>query len=297
MPIEKKPTHPLPPRYRPADGTAYQVKTGDSLQTVARGYGISEEDLENYNFKTVNPAEINWYLRRNVGCVQATHDQKNWMFTSAARPGIIYLPPKQWHRPSFPSSTPGVLSVLPHPVEQKKRSGIWFGLGGQEGGTLAIVGKDTVEACLYSLESYNNRFWMNIDGWRLGLGLGASIGAAIVVATGVDHPKELQDFPSGGFDFQLSMAGKWGDLAKAAKGLNAVRKIATGAKIIDKTISLAEWEKLRDLIWNGYKAMDIDARKLGVNVLAIPGAGVGLEISGYYGFGYVNVHSMTLTNL
>jgi hypothetical protein len=298
MPIEKRPKHPLAPNYVPAGGIAYQVKTNDDLQSVARAHGISGDDLVIYNFKTVSPAEINWYLRNKVGCIRATHDRKNWMFTSDARPGIIYLPPKAgWNRPSFPSQTPGQLSSLPKPVQPQKRTGIWFGLGGQEGGTLAIVGKDTVEACLYSFDSYRNRFWMNIDGWRLGLGLGASIGVAIVVATGVDHPKELQDFPAGGFDFQAALGGKWGDLAKAAKGLNAVRKIASGAKIIDKTISIAEWEKMRDLIWNSYKATDIDRHKLGLNVLAIPGAGVGLEVSAYYGFGYVNVHSITLTDL
>lgn len=298
MPIEKHPQYPLPPNYVPLNSVPYRVKTNDDLRSVARANGISYDDLVILNFKTVNPAEINWYLRRNVGCVQATHDRKNWMFTSDAQPGIIYLPPKNgWKRPSFPSQTPGVLSTLPKPTPAKKRSGIWFGLGGQEGGTLAIVGKDTVEACLYSLESYQNRFWMNIDGWRLGLGLGASIGVAIVVATGVDHPRELNDFPAGGFDFQANLAGKWGDIAKAAKGLNAVRKIASGAKIIDKTISIAEWEKMRDLIWNIHKAADIDTGKLGVNVMGIPGAGVGLEISAYYGFGSVYVHDMTLRDL
>jgi hypothetical protein len=40
-----------------------------------------------------------------------------------------------------------------------------------------------------------------------------------------------------------------------------------------------------------------ERQKLCVNVLAIPGAGVGLEVSAYYGFGFVNVHSITLTDL
>jgi len=298
MPIERRPNYPLPPNYVPPGGVPYRVKTDDDLQSVARSNGITTEDLVIYNFKTLNPPEINWYLRRHVGCIRATHDRKNWMFTSDARPGIIYLPPKQgWKRPSFPSSTPGELSTLPKPVQPKKRSGLWFGLAGQEGGTLVVVGKDTVEACLYSLESYNHRFWLNIDGWRFGLGLGASVGLAVVVVTGVQHPNELRDFPVGGWDFQANLAGKWGDVAKAAKGLNAVRKIASGAKFVDKAISVAEWEKLRDTIWNLYKASKIDTDKTDVNVMGIPGAGIGLEISGYYGFGSVFVHDVTLTNL
>jgi hypothetical protein len=233
-----------------------------------------------------------------VGCVQATHDRKNWIFTSDARPGTIYLPPKQgWKRPSFPSSTAGILSALPKPVETKKHSGLWLGFAGQEGGMLPLVGKDTVEAYLYSADNYNDRFWLNIDGWRFGLGLGASIGLAFAVATGVDHPRELNDFAVGGLDFQASMAGKWGDLGKAAKELNAVRKIASAAKFIDKTISFGEWEKMRDLIWSLCKTAGIDTKKLGLNVMAVPGAGTGLEISGYYGFGTVSVQSVTLQDL
>ncbi len=284
MPIEKRPANPLPRDYVPQGGKPYRVKTKDDLGSVARAHGLTEDQIVTFNFGTRDPSEINWYLQRNVGCVRSTHDGKNWMFTSEANPGIIYLPPK-WHRPTFPAK-PAAAS--------RKRSGIWFGLGVQEGGTLGIAGKDTVEACLYSLESYQDRFWMNIDGWRLGLGLGASIGAALVVATGVDAPSELQGFIAGGdVDFQLSLAGKWGDVAKAAKGLNLVRKVATAGKLVDKTLSLVEWEKTRDLIWNLYKATDIDSKKKAVNVLSIPGAGVGLEVSIYKSFGEVRVHDVT----
>jgi hypothetical protein len=248
-----------------------------------------------YNFGTVNFAEINWYLRHHVGCTKTTHDRNNWVFTDEARPGVIYLPPpKNWKRPSFPSNTPGLLSRLPKIGVSKKRSGIWFGLGAQEGGTFFAVGKETVEACLYSAESYQDRLWLNVDSWRLGPGLGASVGAVIVVATGVDSPNDLNGFPMSGTDFQASLGGRWGDIAKLAKGLNSVRKIASGAKFIDKVLSAAEWEKLRDLIWNGYKATAIDSHKLGLNVMGIPGVGVGLELGVYYGFGSVIVQDYTL---
>jgi hypothetical protein len=73
--------------------------------------------------------------------------------------------------------------------------------------------------------------------------------------------------------------------------------VASGAKLVDKTISVLEWEKLRDFIWNAYKATDIDRQKTGVNVLAIPGAGYGLEASAYYGYGTVLVHDITLQDM
>jgi hypothetical protein len=48
--------------------------------------------LIEFNFKTQNPEEINWYLRRNVGCKKQTRDGKNWMFSTNAAPGVIYRP-------------------------------------------------------------------------------------------------------------------------------------------------------------------------------------------------------------
>jgi hypothetical protein len=45
-----------------------------------------------HNFRTDNPDEVNWYLRNYVGCNVATDDLNNWMFSSSARPGIIYVP-------------------------------------------------------------------------------------------------------------------------------------------------------------------------------------------------------------
>jgi hypothetical protein len=290
MPLEKRPLKPLGRDRVPPGGTPYKVKTDDDLGTVARAHGVTEELLVDFNFGTRDPSEINWYLRVSVGCRLPTRDGKNWMFTSAARPGIIYIPPK-WHRPSFP---PKPVEVSPaRPANHK--SGLWFGVGAVEGGTLGIAGKETVEACVYSWDKYTHHFWLNVDAWRLGIGVGASVGIVLVVATGVETPHDLEGFVVvGDTDFQLALAGKWGDVAKAAKGLNVVRKVAKLGKFIDKTISYAEWEKLRDFVWNLYKAMDIDAKKTALNVFGIPGAGVGLEASVYKSVGSVFVHGVSI---
>jgi hypothetical protein len=53
---------------------------------------MNVDDLIRFNFKTNNPDEVNWYLRRNVGCNVPTPDGFNWTFSSSASPGIIYLP-------------------------------------------------------------------------------------------------------------------------------------------------------------------------------------------------------------
>jgi len=292
MPLEKRPAVPLPPGYVPAGGTPYRVKTNDDWYSVAAAHGISAQDLIYFNFSTHDPKEVNYYLRANVGCVLPTHDHLNWRFSNEASPGIIYVPPKAgWHRPSFPPAP-----QQPGPAPKPAPSGVWFGIGVQGGGHLAVGGKDTVEAWMFSLESYKNRFLMNIDGYRIGPGLGGSIGIAIVVGTGGPSPGKFNGVQVSGFDFQANLGGRWGDLAKGAKGLNAVRRFASAGKIIDKTISFAEWEKTRDLVWNAIKVGQIDSKsgKPEMNVIAIPGAGTGAEISAYYGWGNVLVHSVTL---
>ena len=91
-PIEKAPSNPIDVSYVPAGGMSHTVKTGEDLRSIAKASKISEAELTKFNFKTTNPAEINWYLRRNVGCTQTTRDGKNWIFTTGIKPGLIYIP-------------------------------------------------------------------------------------------------------------------------------------------------------------------------------------------------------------
>jgi hypothetical protein len=92
MPIEKAPRIPLAINYIPTGSRPYRVKANDDLHSIAKANGISEAQLLKFNFNTTDAAEVNWYLRRTVGCKKATADGKNWMFTSDATPGIIYIP-------------------------------------------------------------------------------------------------------------------------------------------------------------------------------------------------------------
>lgn len=295
MPIEKRPINPKAKTLVPAGGTPYKVKTNETWGSIAVDHNLTAKDLIMFNFGTLDTAEINWYLRNNVGCMAPTRDGRNWMFTDNASPGIIYIPTKTWFRPSFPPEP-----IAPEPEAPPVRSGIWFGIGGQTGGHLFVAGKDTVEACVYSLESYTDRFWINIDGYRLGPGLGASIGAVLVVVSHCGKPSDIQGYTVSGPDFQANVVGKWGDLAKSVKTLNSVQKYAKLGSAVDKTMSVLEYNKVREAINLAYKggtaAYNVNkaAQKPEVDVVGIPFAGVGLEVSAFYGTGKVFVHGVTL---
>ena len=92
MPIEFPPKNPLPQKYVPPGGKPYRVTDTDDWASVARKFNVDVGALIEFNFNTRAAPEVNWYLRRNVGCSRPTRDGLNWMF-AGANPGIVYIPP------------------------------------------------------------------------------------------------------------------------------------------------------------------------------------------------------------
>jgi hypothetical protein len=86
---EKCPAQPLS---FPRPGKEHKVADNETLESVARHYGVSYMNLVQHNFGTTDAAEINWYLREKLGCKLQTHDGKWWRFSKAAEPGLIYIP-------------------------------------------------------------------------------------------------------------------------------------------------------------------------------------------------------------
>jgi hypothetical protein len=97
MPIEKAPKPELAPSCVPDDSAPIYVggrKGGqptDSWESVASAYRMNVMDLIKFNFKTINSDEVNWYLRKRVGCRVASGSGNNWTFRDAD-PGMIYIP-------------------------------------------------------------------------------------------------------------------------------------------------------------------------------------------------------------
>jgi hypothetical protein len=97
--------------WRIAQVTRHRVRTGESLQSIAEGAGMSWQDLAKFNFGTESPKEINKALKAQVGCTRKTKD-KNYRFDDSDTPGIIYVPQKIEQR-GFPTGVTHKLRVRP----------------------------------------------------------------------------------------------------------------------------------------------------------------------------------------
>ncbi|MBI3281292.1 MAG: hypothetical protein HYZ57_15765 [Acidobacteria bacterium] len=81
----------------PGAGKKHKVSTGDNWWNLATKYGRTDAwEIIEFNFRTRDPRQVNWYLEFYVGCKAAAADGLNFRFDSADSPGIIYIPPSSW---------------------------------------------------------------------------------------------------------------------------------------------------------------------------------------------------------
>jgi hypothetical protein len=89
---------------------SHKVKTGESLDSLAKKAGITWQDLAKFNWATDVPDEINTHLRWEVGCRHKTADKKNYIFHDDDDPGIILIPSK-WEEMGLPTTQMHVFRV------------------------------------------------------------------------------------------------------------------------------------------------------------------------------------------
>lgn len=270
MPIEKRPSNPINKNFIPPNCKKYKVMDGDSWNLIAARNNMDAWDLIRFNFKTSIPEEVNWYLKHYVGCKKKTKDGYNWMFSSAASPGFIYIPIRTIY---FPPRV--IYGVRPHSKYRK----LWAGLGKAHSGDFFVIGAHDLTAKIYNLGDFDEtskvkNVAININGWKFGLGLGGSIGAVFVIAHGYENGREMNGV-SGGWDFDIALISKLSDFLKGVRGLG---------KAVD---TYEKYKKLRYLTENAIKNLGIT--KPGVYTIPIPFGGWGAHIWGGYKFGDVNV--------
>jgi hypothetical protein len=70
----------------------HKVKTDETIASVAKDAGMSWQELALFNWGTSKPRKINAALHEFVGCKKLTKNGRNYMFTTADNPGIVFIP-------------------------------------------------------------------------------------------------------------------------------------------------------------------------------------------------------------
>jgi hypothetical protein len=297
MPIVREPK-PLPSElnFVPGESAPYRVATGDGWYALAerpdvKSSGMTANDLCYFNFKTRSPSEINWYLYHKVGCRMSTRDGKNYMFSAADQPGIIYLPK--------PGAPPPVNEIPPKKLDD--RTNAWVGIGGKAGTQFVVVGIETLTGYVASLDDLGKGMAIGASINRLGPGFGVTGGLCCIYITGVSSPGQLKGHQQGDWDFNVSLGGNWGKMAKTGGNvkkfeplINAVKKVGASTPDGFKTILKAHPDKWVELIKTARSLKDylgIDPNgEPNVFILDVPYAGLGIEASVF--FGVANIEAM-----
>jgi hypothetical protein len=87
-----------PARFPPAGAAReHRVATGDNWWSLAATHGRGDPwDIIEFNFRSRDPREVNWYMESYLGCRFPSPDGNNYRFDSSDEPGLVYIPPPSW---------------------------------------------------------------------------------------------------------------------------------------------------------------------------------------------------------
>ncbi len=77
----------------------HQVRTGETLQSLAEANGLTAAELARFNFGTDDPDAVNDHLHNDVGCTRRDASGQ-FIFDDNDDPGIILIP-KPWEQPGL----------------------------------------------------------------------------------------------------------------------------------------------------------------------------------------------------
>jgi len=154
---------------------------------------------------------------------------------------------------------------------------VWAGVAKSYSGDLFVVGAHDLTGKVYNLgdpdKNIRNAI-ININGYKLGVGLGGSVSGVFVLAHGYRTAQEMNGV-SGGWDFDLAIVSKLSDFLKGLKGLG---------QVID---TMEKYKKMTALTQNVIKNLGIT--EPGIYTIPIPFTGFGMHVWGGFKFGDVSV--------
>jgi len=170
--------------------------------------------------------------------------------------------------------------TIKHPAPSLLRN-VWAGVAKSHSGDLFVVGAHDLTGMIYNLGDNPpdvRNVLLNINGYKLGLGLGGSIGAVFVVAYGYPTARSMVGVTGSG-DFDIAIGVKLGDFLKGLRFLG---------KAID---TLDKYKKIRYITENILKNVVINSpsENSGIITIPIPLVGAGIHLWGGFKFGDVNI--------
>ena len=278
--------------FGPAGSFYYRVKDGENWGSVAKRDGWSNAwDFIKYNFPDVtDPREVNWFLKNYVGC-NVKNDGKNYSFSNSAKYGFVFT--RQNLQPSIQKQVPVPEPPITPESDDKPLKQVygpprtWFAVGGKVGGMAGPKGGDVLALSGIALDGSIDAFFTFGYTDRTGGGLGGGAGFIAGYMSGMQHPNQLFDITSKGWDIGISLGLSAGGAAKfvahAAKLDGMARKVVTAA-----ANSIVGSGPAFSTFMTGLKGMGQTLEKafgprgeLSAVLIDVPFGSVGLEVSVY----------------
>ncbi|HUF25938.1 MAG TPA: hypothetical protein VMM18_03055 [Gemmatimonadaceae bacterium] len=271
MPRERAPIHPLPIGHQPPNSVAYRVADGETWESIGRQCGLSAAGLMRFNFGTADIAEVNWYLRRYVGCRTADETDTIWLFRDSDAPGVIHVP---LGRPRLVPETER------SEADGSASEGLWLGLLDAEAARARRAPGEIGTMIRYDKPAVEHR--VEVRGWRLDAPRARPPAGVLLLATSVSDPAELDGYAIGWIDVQATLGARWFAIARAMQHLeNGLRVLRSLTRAQRSSARATEWRRVRDLARHiaTTLGMEPDAPAPQVRAIAIPGQGFGAEAS------------------
>ncbi len=165
----------------------------------------------------------------------------------------------------------------------------WFGVGVKGGGTLGLVGFETMEGYISNLGMPSHSHALNMTYLRLGAGLGGGAGLCAIFVYNCSNPQNLHRKNDASWSINVSLGAKWSDVVK----FMAKSKLFEVAPKLVNSFSKATKADL-DNIRNSASYLSTvyeitDQTKDKVITIDIPFAGVGAEISAQKLYGTIYI--------
>ncbi len=169
-------------------------------------------------------------------------------------------------------------------------SKLWFGFAFKMGGQLGLGGADISLGALVNVGTRETAC-VELQSFKGGLGLGASLGFTGILALNYPTAQSMNGATNDGFDFALSLGGRWDGILKNLQNAPKYTKLLSSLPKVCKTMGEASAiaKRLQQLenLSNWAKILAaftcLPTADSAYAVFDIPGAGTGLEVGVSYG--------------